>query len=79
MTDAERIAELEASRDRLARAYILLTEYSFGPKRHNAFRPFMKADKEIEAEDIDAVKEAVWAEIAELPDYEEPEDEDDEW
>lgn len=91
-TSADRMAELmrdavagehatmRASRDRLARAYILLCEVTYGTKRGNAFGLHMEAHTQVTDADLAAVRDEVWAEIAKLPDDEEPEDEEEnEW
>lgn len=75
-------AEVESERDRanrLALGYIALAEYTYGPKRFNAFPLVMKYHGETQAGDFAPVREQIDAEIAALPDYRDPlEDEDDE-
>jgi hypothetical protein len=68
---------LRESRDRLARAYIIMCNYAFGPKRHNVFPLVMDAHASVSLDDLASVRDAVWAEIDEYPDYQEPEGDDD--
>lgn len=71
--------ELKAERergDRLARGYIALAEYTYGPKRLNAFRLVMKYHGETRMEDFAPVREQIDAEIASLDDWCDPADDE---